>query len=495
MRRGQVCRGYDVWGKLSEGGMSEVWLARHTELGLPVILKTLRPGAFGEGTPARERVRDEARLMARITSSGVVRVLDFGVDQDSTPFLVQEYVDGIDLAELDRRRRAALRRPLPVWAVAELISEAAGALKEVHQGGVVHCDVKPSNLFFSPHGRLKVGDFGVATSIMSGHTGALGGTPGFMAPEQRRGGRVDFRTDVYALGATAFALRYGAAPFANATGEQRRDAVLHLPPARSPEEAYFQHLVARMMSPRPEARIEGMFAVEKLFGQLARATRPAHTVTSAGERELLVGGTRVVFKVGDISLSKSDGIVSSANCAMQMRAGVGAALVARGGEGIEVEAMAGGERALGECVVTGAGRLDCRGVLHAVGAWNEVSCVARATQRALLAAEELGYETLSMPAVGTGQGRVGIEGSADAMVSSVERHLALGGSRLREVRFVLVDEATLGRFANVARGILLEGLDPARGDDSVDAPVEQLDAESAPTVFASNGALVVGATG
>lgn len=492
MQRGQLCKGYEVWGKLGEGGMSEVWLARHAELAMPVVIKTLRAFLAGATGSAHDRVRDEARLMARVTSSGVVRILDFGVDEDRTPFLVQEYVDGIDLGELDRRRRNALRRPLPIWAVAELVAEAAAALKEVHQGGVVHCDVKPSNLFYSPHGRLKVGDFGVATASVAGRSGAPGGTPGFMAPEQERGAGVDFRSDVYALGATAFALRYGAAPFADGTGERRRDAMLHMPPARSPEEAYFQHIVARMMSPRPDARFDGMFTVEQLFAQLARATRPAQPVSELTKTELRLGSTRIVLEVGDISLARVDGIVSSANYAMRMRAGVGAALVARGGVEIEQQAMACGERPLGDCVATGPGRLDCRGVLHAVGAWNEVSCVARATQRALLASEELGFTSLALPAIGTGQGRVGIEGSADAMVSALSRHLTLGGSKLREVRFVLCDASTLNRFLDVARSVLLEGRDPARGDDSVDAPVENLEAESAPTLFASNGGLVVG---
>ena len=143
--------------------------------------------------------------MARITSNNVVRVLDIGVDHETyppTPFLVEEYVDGLDLAELDARRRAALKRALPIWAVAQFVAEAAEGLGEVHQGGVVHCDVKPSNLLASPHGALKVGDFGVATATAAADAGALGGTPWFMAPEQLRGERVDSRSDVYALGAT-----------------------------------------------------------------------------------------------------------------------------------------------------------------------------------------------------------------------------------------------------------------------------------------------------
>src|SRR5262245_44345252 len=108
--RGRTVRGYEVWGKLGEGGMSEVWLARHSELAMPVILKTLSTELSVAPSHRYQRLRHEARMMARVTSSNVVRVLDIGVDRQSdtrTPFLVEEYIDGIDLAEVDARRRAA----------------------------------------------------------------------------------------------------------------------------------------------------------------------------------------------------------------------------------------------------------------------------------------------------------------------------------------------------------------------------------------------------
>src|SRR5258706_13138215 len=107
--QGRTLRGYEVWGKLGEGGMSEVWLARHAELAMAVVIKTLN--ASSEAPSVRyQRLRNEARMMARITSNNVVRVLDIGVDHEAvpaTPFLVEEYVDGLDLAELDARRRSA----------------------------------------------------------------------------------------------------------------------------------------------------------------------------------------------------------------------------------------------------------------------------------------------------------------------------------------------------------------------------------------------------
>src|SRR5258706_7390930 len=170
-----------------------------------------------------------------------------------------------------------------------------------------------------------------------------------------------------------------------------------------------------------------------------------------------------------------------------MRSGVGEALRERGGDGIEEEAIAGGERALGDCVLTGPGRLTCRGVLHAVGAWNEVSCIARATQRALLLAEENGFRSIALPAVGNGMGRVGLEACADAMASALVRHVALGSSRLSEVRFVLCDPRSLESFADVARSVLLDGADAAVDDERLDAPATADDAETGATVFAPSG--------
>ena len=138
-----------------------------------------------------------------------------------------------------------------------------------------------------------------------------------------------------------------------------------------------------------------------------------------------------------------------------MQTGVGDALRRAGGDEIEAEARAGGEHPLGACIVTGPGRLPCRKVLHAVSAWQQASCVGRSTQRALLEAERLGLRSLALPALGTGAAAVTFEASAAAMASALGWHLALGGSRLAEVRFVLYDEAKRRVFTDVLEAALL----------------------------------------
>ncbi|HSN98783.1 MAG TPA: serine/threonine-protein kinase, partial [Candidatus Nanopelagicales bacterium] len=435
---------FEVWGPFSEGGMSRVWLARHRELAAPVVLKTLLE--VQDAAEALGRLRAEARLMARIPSPRVVRPVDVGAVEGGPlgriPYLAQEYVDGLDLAELDHRRRVALGRGLPLWYVCHAVSEIAEALHSAHQTGVLHRDVKPSNMFGSPQTGIRLGDFGIAQARRA-EGSSPGGTLRFLAPEALRGEPPTRRCDVYSLGATAHDLYYGTPPF-TALAEILADTKVSFPAARSPQEAYFQHVLGRMLERDPEQRFPSMSAPLRQLAALARDLRPPPAPPSAqavwlGQDAFQVGHVQIRCVMGDIAEVVAEGIVNSAVDEMTMRAGVSDALRRRGGQEIEDEAMRGGRRALGECVATGGGALDCRRVLHAVSAWKEASCIGRASQRALLLAEELGLRTLAIPALGTGRAQVAPEASAYAIGAALQEHLVLGGSRLREVTFVLWD--------------------------------------------------------
>lgn len=488
-------KSYQVWGSISHGGMGEVWLARHEDLAIPVIIKTLLPGV-GETFEVRyNRLLQEARLMARLTSPRIVRVVDAGVyaaphvAADSTPYLVEEYVDGIDLAELERKRREIFRRPLPLWLVTGVLAQAAEGLDSAHQGGVIHCDVKPSNLFGHGHARIKVGDFGVAVAAASAEGSPPAGTPGFMAPEQWLGDRVDRRADVYALGATGYALRYGRTPFGSPKEALRLDAAPQFPMPSTPEEAYFQHVLARMMARRTEARYPTMSSPWHLFESLSAATRPKLRQIRLNPTTFELERVKVTFEVGDLTAVETDAIVNSATTDLAMRNSLADAIRIAGGDEIEEQALSLGPRALGECVRTNAGKLRAKAVLHAVGGWHEVSCVARATHRALWLAEEQKYARLALPAIATGAQRVSLEACADSMLSAIRIHLAMGGSQLRELRFVLPTQEKLKRFVDVAAGVIMGGVDSHSYDDTHDAPVEQHETAIAHTLFASGGQL------
>ena len=451
---GLTVPGYDVWGLIGEGGMSEVWLAKHEGLAVPVVIKTLRHALIeAQGAEiAAARVRSEARLMARVSSPRIVRAIDAGVVPGSgIPYLVQEYVDGLDLAELDGRRRRSLGVGLPLWLVCHMMREMGLGLRAAHQAGVVHRDLKPSNIFGAPESGIRLGDFGIAVAVSDGGVRDNAGTLKFMAPEQFRGGEVGRFTDVWGAAATACDLRYGHAPFDSVEEILDPAKPARMPPPGTPAEAYFQQLLRAMLEKDVRRRPEDMSAPLHHFTMLGRALEPPQpTASRLDASTLLLGSVKVSFKVGDIARAETHAIVSSANFELKMRSGVGEALRLRGGDSIETEAMSGGERPLGSCIRTQPGTLATKHVFHAVSAWNEVSCVGRAFARALLLADEYGCHTLAVPALGTGAARVGIEMSANAMMTTLRWHAMLGGMRCKEIT-VWLDSAPKQRaFQDVA---------------------------------------------
>jgi O-acetyl-ADP-ribose deacetylase (regulator of RNase III) len=460
---------YEIWGLLGEGGMSEVWLGKHIALAAPVIVKTLRRALSIDGTQAAAaRILSEARLMARVQSPQIVHAIDAGQIPDSgTPYLVQEYVDGLDLAELDRRRRAALGVGLPLWLVCHVMREIASGLRAAHHAGVVHRDLKPSNVFGAPESGIRLGDFGIAVARSDAPPTDSAGTLAFMAPEQFEAGAIGRFTDVWGAGATACDLRYGHPPFDSVGAIVDRKRGPNLPPPLSPPEAYFQQVVRCMLEKDVDRRPRDLSAPLYHFAMLTRALEPpAPQATRVESTRLRIGALDLSFIVGDIAGAKADAIVSSANYKLEMRTGVGDALRRRGGDEIEAEAQKDGELPLGSCLRTKPGKLETHHVFHAVSAWNEVSCVGRAFARALLLAEEHGCMSLAAPALGTGAARVGLEMCAHAMMTTLRWHMMLGGTRLRDVTIWLDSDVKRRAFQDVAEEVF--GFGDAAGLDTVD---------------------------
>ena len=476
--------GYSVWGLLGEGGMSEVWLAKHDTLLAPVIVKTLRRALRERDEDAASaRILHEARLMARVPSPRIVRVLDAG-GVDGNPYLVQEYVDGLDFSELDRRRRTSLGVGLPLWLVCHVMRDVCFALRDAHRGGVVHRDLKPSNVFGAPETGIRLGDFGIAVARGDGPPPESAGTLAFMAPELFRGGHVGRRTDVWGAASTAFDLRYGHAPFKSVGEIIDPEIPPRFPPPASPAEAYFQDVLRRMLDKDLARRPPDITAPLHHFTMLARALEPpVPKPTRLDGSTLLFGNIRLSFVVGDIATADANAIVNSANFQLTMRTGCGEALRRKGGDRIEEDATKDGEQPLGSCIATTAGELAAKHVFHAVSAWNEVSCVGRAFARALLLAEEHGCQSIAAPALGTGAGRVSLDMSANAMMTTLRWHAMLGGSRLRDVTIWLDSEAKRRTYQDIAEEDL--GFTEMRQVGAVDVglPVEDAQPSSKGATF------------
>jgi serine/threonine protein kinase len=208
---------YEIGEKLGGGGMGVVYRARHRRLDRLVALKLLPVDAM-RSEPAVARFLREMRAIGSLKHPNVVEAHDAG-ERDGVVYLAMELLDGEDLAQLVKRSG-----PLPVPEACELARQAALGLYYLHERGLVHRDVKPSNLMRTSEGVVKVLDLGLARLRQEDDSGLTGagacmGTPDFMAPEQGRdAAAADGRVDLYGLGATLFYLLAGKAPFGHHKG-------------------------------------------------------------------------------------------------------------------------------------------------------------------------------------------------------------------------------------------------------------------------------------
>jgi tetratricopeptide (TPR) repeat protein len=205
---------YRIEGEIGRGGMGVVFRATDLTLGRTVAIKVLRADWTDE--KARARLIREARTAANLRHDNVVTVYAVVNPGDAAPYLVMEHVQGTTLAALIRSRGM-----LEAGRAADVIVHVARALEAAHDQGLIHRDVKPSNVLIeSASGRAKLSDFGLARSGDGDGSmtqeGFLAGTPTFMSPEQASGMRLDRRADVYSLGATLYEALTGEAPFRGA---------------------------------------------------------------------------------------------------------------------------------------------------------------------------------------------------------------------------------------------------------------------------------------
>ena len=239
--------------EVGRGGSGAVWLARDELLGRRVAIKQigLPPGASAS---ERERAEREARMAARVNHPNVIAVFDY-VDEGQQQWLVTEYVDGTTLARLVRGRgRLSPEEAAPV------LLQAAEALAAAHRGGVVHRDVKPSNILIAEDGTVKLSDFGIARGVADAsltQTGLVTGSPAYLAPEVATGASATPASDVWSFGTTIFHALAGRPPY-EVSGEGNVLAILyriaHEPPPRLGDAGWLGPLLEATMDQDPARR-------------------------------------------------------------------------------------------------------------------------------------------------------------------------------------------------------------------------------------------------
>ncbi len=258
---------------LGEGGMGRVFKARHTRLARDVALKVIRKEKLSKPAVI-QRFHQEIRAAAQLSHPNVVMAFDAD-EVDGVHYFAMEYVEGSDLTKVVRDHG-----PIPIPQGCDYIRQAAIGLQHAHERGLVHRDVKPSNLLLTPKGQVKILDLGLAmlNNDPAGddinrvtHAGLVLGTPDFLAPEQAQNPLgVDIRADVYALGATLFYILTGKVPFEGPTPTDKLiqhitapppSLLQHIPDAPPHLEAVIKWLMAKRPQDRPQTPAEVAYAL------------------------------------------------------------------------------------------------------------------------------------------------------------------------------------------------------------------------------------------
>lgn len=324
---GSIVGNYRVVRPLGEGGMGRVYLGLHPRIGSRVAIKVLAPEASSDEDLVH-RFFAEATLVNKIHHEAIVNVLDLDHLEDGRPYIIMELLDGEHLGKV------LARGPMSVGLAVSMGVEVLEALVAAHRVGVVHRDLKPENIFVTPKGRVKILDFGIAKLLpefqtralgLSTQTGALLGTPAYMAPEQVVGDGVSAATDLYAVGAVLYEALTGCMPFQGKTlFELLRQIVSDAPAApseyRSELAGPLQSFLLKALAKRPQERFSSaesmaaeLDAIRRGLGEEAWKAPPARprassvsgtdsTMAATERQRLAMGSEATVLASGKRSL-------------------------------------------------------------------------------------------------------------------------------------------------------------------------------------------------
>jgi serine/threonine protein kinase/tetratricopeptide (TPR) repeat protein len=270
---------YELVSLIGKGGMGVVYRARDVRLGRSVAIKFL-PTEFSENPLRRDWLLREARAAAQLSHPNIVAIHDVGVGGKAV-YVVYELLEGSTL------RTLLAKGSLPFAQVVDYAIQISAGLGAAHQHGILHRDLKPENVFVTSSGQIKILDFGLAKVFKRpvGMDGAvftsdtdetitlpdrLGGTPGYMSPEQLRGGTVDFRSDVFSFGALLYELVSGDQSFKGDSPLDVISATLLTSPAQVSTDILLWEIIRRCLEKEPSARFQSFSDVLFILHQIAR---------------------------------------------------------------------------------------------------------------------------------------------------------------------------------------------------------------------------------
>ncbi|HWZ44589.1 MAG TPA: serine/threonine-protein kinase [Candidatus Saccharimonadales bacterium] len=297
---------YEILAELGRGSMGAVFQARDPKIGRVVAIKTIAvPGSGpGEEEQYRQRFVREAQAAGRLSHPGIVTVYD--VDEDAatqTPFIVMEYIAG---HPLDRLASGFPDGRLPAAKALEILQQVGEALDYAHGQGIVHRDVKPSNIIVTEEGKAKIADFGIAKLSVTDLTipGQVMGTPSYMSPEQLSGRAIDGRSDLFSLGVIAYWLFSGEKPFTGDSVTTIAFQVAFAEPKPLTEVnpslgADYQYVAARALAKEPARRYQTGKEFAADVQDLGSGRPPRSRLAAAEKTQLTGAGVAPVENSGD----------------------------------------------------------------------------------------------------------------------------------------------------------------------------------------------------
>ncbi|MGY8770304.1 MAG: protein kinase domain-containing protein [Pirellulales bacterium] len=462
---------YDVEGLIAKGGMGSVYRARHRTLDRLAAIKIMKPEA------STERFIREAKLLAKIKSPHVVGIYDYSLSPLGQPVIVMEWVDGVDLKQIIKEQD----QPIDEEKVAGWMEQVSRGLSAASKIGVIHRDVKPSNILFDQNGMAMIADFGLARAgeVASDHSlgGGVMGTPLYMAPEQAEDSKnTDTRSDIYSFGGAFYHALTGRPPFEGETAFSIlfKHKMEHIVPPKSINPKVSDRLneiIERCLAKSPRDRFQSF---DEITNQLTATKHEESSPWEAGDSKIMrsfvsmyndrratyirhpeklkkadvyyfPNGRRLEIIAGDITEQHVDAIVSSTNCYLSLRSGLAAKIKKAGGPLVEfdVRRLAINPVPGGRVVVTPGAELMSLYVFHAViknditGVTPSRDILSEVITNSLYQATTLNIESIAFPLIGTNDSAFPIEVCLDTMFRNLVRRLLSDATSLKVAKIIL----------------------------------------------------------